>query len=130
MTDFGLDIAMAGLGLAYGRTAEELDLVHGWILRALSTQPGSVPGAEGEGMDLLDRLHADWDPVELSGLESEVRAVLMRDPRIEDVTVAVALPESQQGTLTVTVTGLTALGPFRLVLAPGESVLKVLEGTS
>lgn len=128
-TDLGIDIlAMGGLDPDL-RTITGPAAVAQAVAHRLSTPEGSLfYDASYECMDLRAYLSADVDDAAAYRLRAKVERCTRADERVEDADVDVDFNPAAR-TLTVVVEGLTADGPFRLVVAASAASVAILEAT-
>jgi hypothetical protein len=98
-----------------GSTVEGVTAVEQSVLRGWETPQGSMPWAEDEGFDIISYLNADLDATDIMDLASGMEADAHHDDRVDSITVTPTF-DSLNGKLSVTATGETAEGPFKLVL--------------
>jgi hypothetical protein len=97
--------------------------------RRLLTPRGSLPGAPGLGIDLRSYLNEGLTPAKLSQLKAAVVAEATEDERVLSATCSTVF-DAAASALRVSITGLTAAGPFTLVLGVSSLTVALLEGTA
>lgn len=98
--------------------------------RRLRTTRGMLRGGEDEanyGLDLADLIGSVATKSDAAALPGRVQAELLKDERVESVTVTVTSTVDGPATSwTVSVEGTTADGPFSLVLSVSEVTVDLL----
>ena len=85
------------------------------ILRRWSTSPGQLIDDPNYGYNLTDLVSDDLSPADISYAQQRAGAEAQKDERVLRCTVAMTLTVA--GLLTIAAHVLTALGPFKLVVA-------------
>jgi hypothetical protein len=112
-----------------GATVEGALAVAQCVVRGWETPQGSMEWAPSEGFALADWLNADIDEADRLAIASGAEADALTDERVWAISVGVTFSASSQ-TLTVSGQGVTAEGPFKLVIASSgldASILQVSE---
>ena len=92
----------------YGRQA-----VGEAVARRLLCAPGSLLESPGDGLNVRAWLNKGWTPSQLRTAAGDVEAECLKDERVQDASASVVLVGD---TLTISVSLVTAAGPFALVL--------------
>lgn len=95
------------------------DLAH-----RLQTPPGTLFYLDAYGYDLRALLHARLDAPRLAAAQAQIRAEVLRDPRVSAATVALSLDPGRRR-LSVEIKGRSAAGPFALVLAVTPDIVEL-----
>lgn len=131
--DYGYDTSCTD-SLRTGRFSSGVKLVAEAAYRRLITQRGSLRGGEDEanyGFDLIGRLGSTTSASESAALQDEVQSELLKDERIESVTVSVSsVTKGPSVSWTVNVEATTALGTFSLVLSVNDVTAQLLSITT
>ena len=128
-SSFGKDISCLD-SLKSGRYATGVRLVAEACYRRLITPRGALRGGEEEGNYGLDltTLVGKSNPraVEVA-LPGRIRSELTKDERVESVDVeVVTVTDGPETTFTITISVLTAEGPFTLQVAASEATVQLL----
>ena len=89
-------------------------------LRMITTDKGTYPDDPLIGMNLFNWLRRPADIHLKAALESAIKAEILRDDRVESVVVIVT-PTADRTSASVSVQGICAQGPFKLVLSMSDS---------
>lgn len=118
-TDYGYDVSCM-TGLRTGRMVSGVRLVAEAVYRRLTTPRGTLLGGEDEanyGLDLAGMLGSAVTPGAIAALPGRIENELLKDERIESVTVEVTSTQAGPAvSWSVTASAVTGLGPFTLVL--------------
>jgi phage baseplate assembly protein W len=123
MVDLGIDYS-----LIERRRKSGLENLLGALVRRLQTPRGGLFYDPAYGFDLREMVQAPWNAQTQYELETFVQAAVEQDPRVAEVEV-----EAEQMDLNrvrVSVRGLTAQGPFALVLAVSGVSVEVLRANT
>jgi len=123
MVDLGTDYS-----LIERRRKSGLENLLGALVRRLQTPRGGLFYAPTYGFDLREMVQAPWNAQTQYELETFVQAAVEQDPRVAEVEV-----EAEQMDLNrvrVSIRGLTAQGPFALVLAVSGVSVEVLRANT
>ncbi len=97
------------------------------VARRLMTPRGGLLGTPNYGIDLRAFLNAAMTPDTIASVKAAVQAEATEDERVLSASADVTFTESTQS-LRVAVQGLTAVGPFSLVLAVSSLTVSLLTG--
>lgn len=129
MATFGRDTYCHD-SLQTGRMVTGVALVAQNAYHRLITPPGTLAGGDEEdtyGFDLHGKLGSVSTPAERASLPGRIRAELLKDERIVDVTVDVAVADDAGVvSYTITVDVQTGEGPFALQLSVDDVTVTLL----
>jgi hypothetical protein len=129
MTILGRDTSCM-TALRSGRFVSGARLVAESAYRRLSTPRGSLRGGEEEadfGFDLTELIGSATTATDAAALPGRIEAELLKDERIESVTVTVANVSAGVGTeLEVTIEAETSVGPFTLQLGVDDLTVELV----
>lgn len=130
MTDFGTDLSCT-TGLRTGRYVTGARLVAEAAFRRLSTPRGSLFWGEDEadyGLDLTELILGQPATSTLANsLEARIRNELLKDERIDTVTVSVVASRTGPAvTYDIAISATTAEGPFELTLGVSDVSVDLL----
>lgn len=108
-------------GLVDGSLAVAQSVARGW-----ETPEGSMDWAPDEGFAVADFLNADLDEADVLALATGMEADAMKDDRVESVDVRPVF-DPATGRLSISASGDTSQGPFKLVLSADSLSAAVLE---
>jgi len=115
-----LDLDPTGAEISGARVVAE-SVARGW-----ETEPGGLPWAIEEGADIGRYLNADISAAEVLAISSELEEDARRDERVASIAVAATFDQAAQ-TLAISGDGLTADGPFRLLLSPDDLTIEAIQ---
>lgn len=115
-----LDIDPTG-AIVEGPAAVAQSVARGW-----ETPEGFMEWAPDEGFALLDWLNADLGEAELLAVATGMEADAFKDERVETIDVRPGL-DAATGRLSISSSGTTAEGPFKLVLESDALTVTVLQ---
>ena len=95
------------------------------ILRRITTRKGTVIGCPNDCLDIRDFLRAGNTPQALAGLQGQLQAEIAKDEAVTSVSANVVY-STQTGTMSITLSIVTGLGPFTLVLNISSLTLAIL----
>jgi len=133
MADLGTDVATPDGDIdALGTLASGVTLLCQDLVARIETPPGGLYYDPQYGYGLLEHVGEEIhraDAAKLWRIEDGVAAECSKDERVRSVEVAVEIQQfdATKSRLLVTVTGTSADGPFRLVLAVDNVSIEVLE---
>lgn len=129
MTDFGKDTYCLD-SLKTGRYASGLRLLGQRCYRRLITPRGMLLGGDDEknfGYDLAQFCGATLSDELAAQVGPQIQNELLKEEEVEEVTVdLVSTDENNEITWTITIDVESARGPFKLVLAVGETSVELL----
>lgn len=129
MADLGVDIRAGAndldpdFSLVEGAEAVAQSQAHRVTTEALWYDP------DYECVDLRAMLSAGMDDADLYRLRARCERALRQDERVEDCDVTVAYLRAARA-LTVSAEGVSAAGPFRLVVAASGAAAAILEASA
>lgn len=122
-TDYGRDTSCTD-DLRPGRIATGATLVAEACYRRLTTPRGRLIDDPHYGLDVRALLQRGMTPAVIASIPGQVRAELLKDPRVRSMSVRVSRPSDTE--LVIDLDGATAAGPFRLVLSVGALTVELL----
>jgi hypothetical protein len=108
-------------GIVDGPLAVAQSVARGW-----ETHEGSMEWAPDEGFAVADWMNADLGEADVLGIATGMQADALKDERVDTVDVRPVF-DSASGRLSISASGETALGPFKLVLAADALTAAILE---
>jgi len=123
--NYGNDVLWDGdLQPGYEATGVALVIQHAFI--RLTTPRGSCPDAPDDGFDVRLLMHDAHTRTGLASIPSRVRAELLKDDRIDSITVRASFLE---GELTLAIHGVTSnADTFDLIVGTDGTNVKLLRG--
>lgn len=119
----GIDDLDANMAEVDGFTLLTVDLAC-----RFGTTRGGVIGAPDDGFDLTELLSGEWTKQREAQTRAQIAAQALRDERVRSVAVTIDVDEDgATRTLTITISGIAADGPFSLTLAVANATVQVLE---
>jgi hypothetical protein len=129
MPDFGVGLNVVSdwpLTFVY---ASGLQNLGNNLARRLQTIRGSLAWDLNCGYNLRDLFRGSWTTAQQMAAQSAIGAEMEKDPRVQSATATLTyVPEAR--TLVVAVAGVTANGPFSLVIAANSLTLQILRVTT
>jgi hypothetical protein len=129
---FGVDIDVASDLPRSFVLAAGLPNLGNAIVRRLSTPNGALAAFGDDpdyGYDLRGKLNASMPLGRIQGLGPELEAEVLKEERVDAADVALAF-DLASGVLSVDIAMVTALGPFRLILAvSADRTIEIVGGT-
>lgn len=124
---FGRDTSWTNDGPRYGRVVSGRLLIAQAAVRRLSTTRGTLLYDPDYGLALADLLGSELTPSQERSVPGRIRNELLKDERIEDVTVRLSKVRTGASvSFTVDIEFDTAAGPFSLALGVNDGVLEVI----
>jgi hypothetical protein len=131
--NYGYDTSCTD-SLRTGRFASGVRLVAEAIYRRLITPRGALRGGDDEanyGFDLIGKLGHTVSASEIAALPGQVEAEILKDERIESADISVnSVTTGPSVAWTITVSAVTGLGPFQLVLGVNGVTAQLLSITT
>lgn len=124
--DFGRDLWCLD-DLDPGRTVTGALLVAQAAYRRITTPRGAVIDAPNYGFDVRALLGKGLTPAQLAAIPGQVRGEILKDERVDSCSITATYTGGPNGTLTLSIDGETAAGPFNLVLAVTEVNVEILQ---
>lgn len=129
MASLGTDIAsLPDLDPLFG-TVSEIEALGEALARRYETPRGSLWYAPDYGYDLRGRLGDSLTTSDLAQMPGDIEAEALKDERVQSAAAIVTF-DASAATLTVTLTGTTAIGPFQFVLAVSALTVNLLSASS
>jgi len=101
-----------------GATASGIDAIKQSVYRRITTKRGTCPGSPHDGLDIREYLHGDIDSDAVNTLLPLLRTEILKDDRIETVTIDPTIFETHvRFRIHVTT---RSYGPFDLVVKANE----------
>lgn len=126
---FGRDLSCT-TSLRTGRYVTGVRLVAEAVFRRLTTPRGMLRGGEDEenyGIDLLDMIGSVSTKSDAAALEGRIRSELLKDERLESVTVRViSTTTGASKAFDIFIACTTSEGPFDLELGVDEVTVEIL----
>lgn len=127
--DFGTDIACTtSIGQRFQLVSGFINLANA-LVRRLITPRGTLDYAPDYGYDVRDWLNHDTGQASMFTLEAAIDAEMQKDERVQSSSSKV-VPNRLAQTLTITVSIITAAGPFKFVTSVGNLNAIIVSVTS